>query len=88
MRHKLAVARSSAQTMWGVEIMNPVEIKAILDEIEASGARFRGKNNKFLESMKDLVKEGRYASSKQQAWLRDLYDQATGGGRYQKKERI
>lgn len=68
--------------------MNPVEIKAILAQIKATGKRFTGKDSGLIRTMKEYVKEGRYASSRQAAWLKDLYDQAVGGGRYQRNERI
>lgn len=66
--------------------MNPVEIKAILAQIDATGTIFKGKAAKLLKTMDEYVKTGRYASTKQSIWLLDLRDQSLGGGCKRRKE--
>ncbi|NJO00327.1 MAG: hypothetical protein HC880_00425 [Bacteroidia bacterium] len=68
--------------------MNPIEIKAILSEIEASGKKFQKKDQSFIVSMRELVENGRYASTKQSKWLQNLYRISQGGNQYQPRQYV
>ena len=49
--------------------MNPIKVKYLLEEIKGLGISLSKKENKFIRSMEDNCREGRYATYKQVDWL-------------------
>ena len=68
--------------------MNPIEIKTVLAQINESGRILNQSEKKFLKTMKELIKEGRYCSTNQANWLMDLQEYAKTGLRTRFVERF
>lgn len=64
------------------------EIEYTLDLIEESKYTPTEIEERFLHSLRDMCSEGKYPTSRQVFWLMAIYGKATGGGRYQRQQRI
>lgn len=53
--------------------MNPIDIKYLLEAINASKYKPKDKEIGFLKDMQTLVDEGKYATKPQSDWLQAIY---------------
>ena len=68
--------------------MIPKHAQELLDEIYRLGYTPRGKEVGFIRSVKSYIERDGQITPDMDKWLNDIYVRASGGGRYQNKERI
>ena len=68
--------------------MIPKHAKDLIDELYRLGYTPRGKEAKFMESVKSYIQSDRRLTQPMTDWLVGIYRKATGGGDWERRQYV